>query len=197
MPRLHFLLATHIVIPHRVMFKGNPRSPGARSFENIQHLLNDERMKRLRSAWTTTDSSYSLIGGNDEWIVFHLSSDAVTGLRHEIDVLEGIGLLSISVNGKIELQKDWQKRIPHMVLVDMKDAWGPEIDVHNLYCVHDTVRGLAGHWEHDDEEDEWRLESEEEDLTFDDDEYDLRKQIFLENYIAYMNEENGVGDFGI
>lgn len=179
------------------MFKGNPRSPGARSFENIQHLLNDERMKRLRSAWTKADSSSSLIGGNDEWIVFHLSSDAVTGLRHEIDVLEGIGLLSISVNGKIELQKDWQKRIPHMVLVDMKDAWGPEIDVHNLYCVHDTVRGLAGHWEHDDEEDEWRLESEEEDLTFDDDEYDLRKQIFLENYIAYMNEENGVGDFGI
>eukprot|EP00986_Skeletonema_menzelii_P004713 scaffold1639_cov46-Skeletonema_menzelii.AAC.1 len=58
---------------------------------------------------------------NDEWTITHLSSDAVTGIAHEIDVLENLGILKINQNGSIVLAQGWQRRVPHMILNEMKD----------------------------------------------------------------------------
>eukprot|EP00985_Skeletonema_marinoi_P017632 scaffold9736_cov144-Skeletonema_marinoi.AAC.1 len=81
----------------------------------------------------------------------------------------------------------------------MKDAWGSDMDVNNLHCIHEKIRSsLEDLWQHD--EDEWRFESEgldDDDAVYEDEEYELRRQIFLENYDAFVNSRKGVGEFGI
>jgi hypothetical protein len=177
------------------MFKGNPRKPGNLSFENIQFMLLNDRLERLQNAESSQE------GLNDEWIVTYLSSNEVTGLRHEIDVLESMGLIEIKKGGNISLSSTWQSKVPHMMLVEMRDYWGPEKDVHNLHCVHNILRALRKDWECVDD-DGWRLSidgviaSEDRDLDFENEEYYLRKQIFYENFDSFANEEIGVGDFG-
>ena len=177
------------------MFKGNPRKPGNLSFENIQFMLLNDRLERLQNAESSRE------GLNDEWIVTFLASNEVTGLRHEIDVLESMGLIEIKKGGNISLASTWQSKVPHMMLVEMKDDWGPDKDVHNLHCVHNTIRALRNDWECVGD-DGWRLStggviaSEGSDLDFENEEYYLRKQIFYENFDSFVNEEIGVGVFG-
>jgi hypothetical protein len=103
------------------MFKGNPRTPGSLSFENIRFMLDSGRMSRLRTAW---EKPVNKLGDyateiNDEWIVSHLVSDIVTGLRHEIDVMISLGILSVE-NGKLVLAQNWYMRVPHMILIEVK-----------------------------------------------------------------------------
>jgi len=202
-------------LPKEVMFKGNPRAPGSLSFENIRFLLNEERMSRLRSNWqnpkpkrqlpqpTSLLDSDTKEKWNDEWIVTHLSSDAMTGLRHEVDTLVCLGVLSVEANGKLVLAQGWQHHIPHMVLNEMKGAWGTEVDV-NLFCIHDRIKtALESQW--DCVEGGWRLASDDNDmvgddddeLVFEDEEYELRKQIFTENYTNWVSEKSGMGEFGV
>ncbi|KAL3778630.1 hypothetical protein HJC23_001579 [Cyclotella cryptica] len=182
-------------LPREVLFQGNPRRPGNLSFENIQFMLRDDRMARLLNE----ESSHE--GLNDEWIVTYLSSNEVTGLRHEIDVLESMGLIEIKNGGKVSLASTWQSKVPHMMLIEMRDDWGPEKDVHNLHCLNTMIRSLRKYWECVGE-DGWRLSvdganaSGDRNLDFENDEYFLRKQIFYENFESFVNEEIGVGDFG-
>lgn len=177
------------------MFKGNPRKPGNLSFENIQFMLLNDRLERLQNAESSPE------GLNDEWIVTYLASNEVTGLRHEIDVLESMGLIEIKKGGNMSLASTWQSKVPHMMLVEMRDDWGPDKDVHNLHCVHNTIRALRKDWECVGD-DGWRLStdgviaSEGSDLDFENEEYYLRKQIFYENFDSFVNEEIGVGVFG-
>jgi hypothetical protein len=168
-----------------VVFKGNPREPSKHSYECIQFILDEERMTRLE------DKSASQL--NDEWIVAYLSSDKVTGLCHEIDVLESMGLLDINAAGHIKLARGWHKKVPHMMLLEMRDVWGVEKDVHNLHCIHNKIRSLGQHWECIDGEG-WR--STDDTVEYGDEEYDLRKQIFSENFSTWMNEGVGVASFG-
>lgn len=188
----HILHATSF---HRVMFAGNPRICGSLSFEKIRHALDDEGiMSRLRDSWLNPQKQLSLQQPNaqwndemvyDEWIITHLSSDEMTGIRQEVDVLVSLGILNVTTNGKIVLADKWVDRVPHMILNEMKDYWGSELDVHNLFCIHDRIklpleRKLASS-EDDDEEEE----------------YQMRKQIFTENYQNWVNERSGVGIFNI
>ncbi|KAL7537381.1 hypothetical protein ACHAXR_007784 [Thalassiosira sp. AJA248-18] len=200
-------------LPKDVMFKGNPRMPGSLSFEKIRFLLDNNRMMRLRDAWenpkqmqlpeTTSQPDGDMIEKwNDEWIVAHLSSDAMTGLCHEIDVLTSLGILSINTNGKLALEQGWEKKVPQLILNEMKDAWGSEVDMYNLFCIHDRIKSsLEGHWEH--VEDGWRIASDNDDamdddeLVFENDEYQMRKQIFIENYTNWVSEQSGMGEFGV
>ena len=191
------------------MFKGNPRNSGSRgddepgrlSFEYTHLLLDQERMSRLRNAWQnptvvsqTDESAREKL--NDQWIVTHLSSDAMTGLRHEIEVLASLGMLSVKTNGKIVLAEEWETRIPHMVLNEMRGEWG-EIDVDNLFCIHDKIKATLGSaWEHV-EDDGWRMKSDEGEVLHDDEEYEMRKEIFVENYKTWVDENQGMGLFGV
>lgn len=200
------------------MFKGNPREPESLSFEKVQFLLNEERMSRLRDVWknpkqmkqqSNISEQQSAAGKdtvekwNDEWIITHLSSDATTGLRHEISVLSSLGLLSIESNGKLVLAKGWEEKVPHMVLNEMKDLWGTGMDVHNLFCIHDRIKSsLESSWEYVEDEQGWRLTSEgdyddDDDLIFEDEEYLLRQQIFIENHNDWVSEKSGMGEFGV
>jgi hypothetical protein len=188
------------------MFKGNPRKPGSHSFENIQFVLDEERMSRLRSNWKARrisaipndrDTSEDL---NDEFMVAHLSSDSMTGLRHEINVLISMHILSIQENGRIVLVKGWEDRVPHMMLIEMQKLWGTDVDTNNLYCIHDTIKlSLENHWEHYEDEGWRRIEDDDnnDELAFDDVEYQLREKIFTENYYNWVNEKSGMGEFGI
>jgi len=191
-----------------IIFKGNPRKPGSHSFENIQFVLDEDRMSRLRSNWdakhTSTipndrDATEDL---NDEYMIAHLSSDNMTGLRHEISVLISMQIISIQADGRISLAKGWEDRVPHMMLIEMQQLWGTEVDTNNLYCIHDTIKlSLEKHWEHYEDEG-WQREEEDDDnnndeLAFDDVEYQLREQIFAENYYNWVNEKSGMGEFGI
>jgi len=207
-----------------VMFRGNPRTPGSLSFENIRFVLNEERMSRLRDAWQCPHQKITqqlsrqpsssqqqpadrdtIERLNDEWVVTQLSSDAVTGLRHEINVLVSLGILSIQANGKLVLKQGWERRTPHIVLNEMRDSWGPELDIHNLFCIDDRIKfSLESRWEH--VEVGWRFTSSPEDsmfdddgdeLVFDDEEYQLREQIFTENYTNWVSEKSGMGEFGV
>jgi len=219
-------------LPKEVMFAGNPRTPGSLSFENICFELNTSRMSRLRDTWgspakqqkmqefpllqykQTNSSQQNNIAAedkcmieswNDEWIVTHLASDAMTGLRHELDVLHSLGILSITANGKVVLSEGWEKRTPQMILQEMKHAWGAMADAHNLFCIHDGMRkALESTWENVDGS--WQLalpSKKEKDMiddekpVLDEDEYQLRKQIFIENYNNWVSEKNGMGDFGV
>lgn len=185
----HILHATSF---HRVMFAGNPRMPGSFSFEKIRHVLGYEGiMSRLRDSWLNPKQKQLSLQQpndeivNDEWIITHLSSDEMTGIRQEVDVLVSLGILNVPTNGKIVLADKWVDRVPHMILNEMKDYWGSELDVHNLFCIHDRIklpleRKLASS-EDDDEEEE----------------YQMRKQIFTENYQNWVNERSGVGIFNI
>lgn len=172
------------------MFKGNPRKPGDRSFEKIQFLLDDELMTRLENK--------SAVSIDDEWLITYLASDKVTGLSHEIEVLETMGLLEVKAGGKLTFAPGWQKKVPHMMLNEMRDVWGSEKDAQNLYCIHSSIRSIEKTWESIEGEG-WRLTvngKETFDLDLDDDEYEMRKQIFTENFQSYVNQGIGVGDFG-
>ena len=176
------------------MFKGNLRKPGNLSFENIQFMLNDDCMTRLNAS--------NLESIHDHWVVTYLASDEVTGLYHEIDVLETMGILQIDSEGNVSLAPGWQKKVTHHMLIEMRDGWGTKEDVHNLYCVNDTIRSLSNDWEYIGGEG-WRSVSktessfDDENLDFDDEEYELRKQIFSENYNSFVNEQIGFADFGL
>ena len=194
-------------IRHEIMFAGNPRKPGTLSFENVRFILTEERLARLKNNWLNPDqlklppqSAEEMEQWNDEWKITHLSSDAVTGIAHEIDVLENLGILTINKSGSVVFVHGWERRVPHMVLNEMKDAWGSDMDVNNLHCIHEKIMSSLEHvWEHD--EDGWRFESEglddDDDEVYEDEEYELRRQIFLENYDAFVNSTKGVGEFGI
>ena len=198
------------------MFKGNPRKPGSHSFENIRFILDDERMSRLRKKWEegrraskseqcNIDDMDSL---NDEWIIAQLSSDSMTGLRHEINVLASMNILSIQEDdGKITLEQGWEDRVSHMTLIEMQRLWGTDVDASNLYCIHDKIKLLLeSHWDFDDEDECWQRaivtgsggdRAEYETVAFDDVEYQLREQIFTENYYNWVNKKSGMGVFGI
>lgn len=141
----------------------------------------------------------NVVSINDEWLVTHLASDKVTGLHHEIDVLESLGLVEVKDGGKVTLATGWQRKVPHMMLNEMRDEWGSEKDVQNLYCIHPTLRALDKTWESIEGEG-WRFiaaDGEETfDLDLDDDEYAIRKHVFEENFQSYTNVGIGVGDFG-
>ena len=188
-----------------VMFKGNPRKPGTLSFENLRFVLTEERLARLKDNWLNPDNlrlppQSTMERWNDEWTVAHLSSDTVTGVAHEINVLENLGILEIYKNGTIVLAQGWERRIPHMILNEMKDMWGSDMDVNNLHCIHERViSSLEDVWEYSGDEEGWRFESGDldDELVFEDEEYELRRQIFLENYDGFVNSTKGVGNFGI
>jgi hypothetical protein len=188
-----------------VMFKGNPRKPGTLSFENLRFILTEERLARLKDNWLNPDKlklppQSTMESWNDEWTIAHLSSDTVTGVAHEINVLENLGILEIKKNGTIVLAKGWERRVPHMILNEMKDTWGSDMDVNNLHCIHERViSSLEDVWEYSGDEEGWRFESGDldDDLVFEDEEYELRRQIFLENYDGFVNSTKGVGNFGI
>ena len=186
------------------MFKGNPRTPGSLSFENIRFMLDSGRMSRLRTAWEKPVNKLDDYAAeiNDEWIVSHLASDTVTGLRHEIDVMISLGILSVEANGKLVLAHNWHTRIPHMILNEVKYAWGSKVDVKNLFCIHDRIKlTLESHWEPD--ENGWRVASNnvddynDDELVFEDEEYQLREQIFRENYSNWVSASLGMGEFGV
>lgn len=183
------------------MFKGNPRTPGALSFENIRFMLDDELMTRLRISWERSphDHEDDAMEINDEWIVSHLSSDSLTGLRHEIDVMLSLGVLTVKTTGLLVLAENWYERVPHMILNEVKYAWGSKVDVNNLFCVHNKIKSeLEDHWEQD--EYGWRVASNDVDdheLVFEDEEYQLREQIFRENYSNWVSASLGVGEFGV
>jgi len=210
-------------LPREVMFKGNPRKPGSLSFENVRFVLDDERMSRLRAEASSHDSERmpplqptspqpndeTMQKWKDEWIVGHLSSDDVTGLRHEIDVLVNLGLLAIEANGKLVLARGWERRVPHQILDEMKDEWGTDMDAHNLFCIHDSIKSsLNDRWEYIGGEG-WRFTVSGDDddeavngddggcIVFKDEEYRLRKQIFVENYTNWVGEKSGMGEFGV
>ena len=174
-------------LSRETMFKGNPRKPGHLSFENIQFMIDNDRIERLEPA-----SSASEVNIMDEWIITYLSSDQVTGLCHEIDILESLGLIEIKPGGEIRLAPGWQKLCPHMILNEMRDSWGK--DIHNLHCIHDSIRSLSKYWECIEGEG-WRSSSGGEDLAFEEDEYEMRRQIFSENFLNYVDETLGVGHF--
>lgn len=189
------------------MFKGNPRKPGTLSFENIRFVLDEERMSRLRRKWEgklTVPSDHDGITEelNDEFMIAHLSSDGVTGLLHEINVLTSMNILSIQPDGMITLSTGWEDRVPHMMLVEMHNLWGSEVDTNDLYCIHDKIKvSLESHWEHHDDKG-WRRafirdDSDGDDLILDDIEYQLREQFFTENYYNWLSEKSGMGEFGI
>jgi hypothetical protein len=188
-----------------VMFKGNPRKPGTLSFENLRFVLTEKRLARLKDNWLNPDKlklppQSTMESWNDEWTIAHLSSDTVTGVAHEINVLENLGILEINQNGTIVLAKGWERRVPHMILNEMKDTWGSDMDVNNLHCIHERViSSLEDVWEYSGDEEGWRFESGDldDDLVFEDEEYELRRQIFLENYDGFVNSTKGVGNFGI
>jgi hypothetical protein len=208
-----------------VMFMGNPRTPGLLSFENIHFILDDERLSRLRIAWEQQhahnnkhdhdrdDDNNDMTEINDEWIITHLISDTVTGLRHELNVLVNMGILYIDTSGKIVLARNWEEHVPHMILNDMKYAWGTKVDVNNLFCIHDTIKtSLELYWKSneygwqrrrlaisnnnnvDDNNNNTNVEYEN---VFDDEEYQLREQIFRENYTNYLSASLGMGEFGV
>lgn len=183
-------------LPKEVMFKGNPREPGQRSFENVRFALDAERMSRLRTVWKSSaqTSAKSMEALDDEWIVTHLSSDAVTGLQHEIEVLVSLGLLSTDQNGLLCLAQGWERRVPHSILNEMRDEWSA--DVHNFFCIHDRIKSSLGErWEED--EDGWRWAEDDDELVYDDEEYDMRKQIFIENHLDWAQQRGGMGGFGV
>jgi hypothetical protein len=196
-------------LPKEVMFAGNPRKPGTLSFENPRFIITEERLARLKKNWLNPDqlklppqsTNEEMEQWNDEWTISHLTSDAVTGIAHEIDVLENLGILTVNKCGSVVLAQGWERRVPHMILNEMKDAWGSEMDVNNLHCIHEKIiSSLEDVWQH--EEDVWRFESEgldeeDDDVVYEDEEYELRRQIFLENYDAFVNSKKGVGEFGI
>lgn len=208
------------------MFKGNPRDPGTLSFETLRFVLDGKRMSRLRNAsWnpkqpTARQPSHdansprkqptdedAMEGWNDEWIVAHLCSDAMTGLRHEIDVLTSLGILSVAANGDVILKEGWERRVPHILLNEMEEAWGSGADGRDLFCLHERIRSsLENQWEHG--EDGWRLAStalkEDEDgaigadeLVLDDEEYRMREEIFKQNHFDWVSETSGMGEFGV
>jgi len=192
-------------LPKDVMFRGNPRNPGALSFENIRFLLDKERMIRLQSAWEKSNAEINPAGiesWNDEWIITYLSSNKITGLSHEIDVMENLDLITVNPSGSIDLKPGWEKRVPQIILIDMKE-WGTEVDPHNLFCIHPSVKSaLEMAWERVDDYG-WRYANETDaieennEVVFDDEEYYLRKQIFEENFNNFVNEDSGMGNFGI
>lgn len=182
------------------MFKGNPRNTesGSRlSFEMVHLFFDQQRMLRLRDAWENQIGN-SKENWDDEWIVTQVSSDTMTGLRHEIEVLASLGMLSVKANGKIVLAQGWENKVPHMVLNEMREAWGSRMDIDNLFLIHDRVKkALQGAWEHV-EEDGWRLTSDDDnEVIYDDEEYEMRKQIFIENYKTWISENHGMGVFGV
>ena len=186
------------------MFKGNPRTPGTLSFENIRFMLNDELMTRLRNSWERSAHNHDddAVEINDEWIVSHLSSETLTGLRHEIDVMLSLEILTVKATGELVLAENWYERVPHMILNEVKYAWGSKVDVDNLFCVHDKIKSkLEGHWEQD--EYGWRVamnnvdDDDDDELVFEDEEYQLREQIFRENYSNWVSASLGMGEFGV
>ena len=174
------------------MFAGNPRIPQSLSFEKVRHVLSDDGlMSRLRDSWLNPKQKQLSIQQpemvNDEWIITLLSSDEVTGIRQEVDVLISLGILTVTTNGKIVLADEWEEQVPHMIINEMKEYWGSELDVHNLFCIHDRIKLSL----------ERKLASSEDDDYDEEEEYQMRKQIFTHNYQNWVNERSGVGIFNI
>ena len=75
-----------------------------------------------------------------------------------------------------------------------------KVDFLRIQLHEKIISSLEDVWQHD--EDVWRFESEgldeeDDDVVYEDEEYELRRQIFLENYDAFVNSKKGVGEFGI
>ncbi len=71
-----------------------------------------------------------------------------------------------------------------------------------IFCVHDKIKSkLEGHWEQD--EYGWRVamnnvdDDDDDELVFEDEEYQLREQIFRENYSNWVSASLGMGEFGV
>mmetsp|Transcript_22188 Transcript_22188/g.39064 ORF Transcript_22188/g.39064 Transcript_22188/m.39064 type:complete len:104 (-) Transcript_22188:128-439(-) len=71
----------------------------------MQHLLQPNSQ---HAANETTES------WNDERSITQLSSDAMTGLCHEIDVLVSLRILSIKTNSKLVLEEEWEQCTPQI-----------------------------------------------------------------------------------
>ena len=179
-----------------VMFRGNPREPGSLSFENVHLMLPEDRLARLRDkARQGIDSTGQLPPPHDEWIVSHLSSEAVTGLRHEIDVLVGIGLLSVTVDGSLVMADGWERHAYHSLLNDMEE-WGSDKDAHGLFGVHSGIKNLETKWRNNNGK--WQYsDGGSVVVTLKDQEYQTRKEVFTDNYSNWKNEKSGVGTFGV
>jgi len=177
-----------------VMYKGNPRTPDTLSFEKIHYVIEDQMLTHLEELWldnpnttlmeiherTKNFPNYSKIWLH-EWIVAHLSSDSTTGLRHEINCLISEGVLKVRSNGFIVFGDDWEKKVPRMVLNEMKEIWGSRLDVYNFYCINKRITYNLS--EHGDEKD--------------DEELKLRRDVFIENFNSYKCKKVGMGEFGV
>ena len=185
-------------LPKSVMYKGNPRTPDTLSFEKIHYTIDDQMLTHLEELWldnpnttlmeiherTKNFPNYSKIYLY-EWIVAHLSSDATTGLRHEMNSLISEGVLKVKTNGYIVLEDDWEMKVPRMVLNEMKELWCTKLDVYNFYGINKQIKSpLESYWsEHGDEKD--------------DEELKLRRDVFLENLNSYCETKVGMGEFGV
>ncbi|EJK74883.1 hypothetical protein THAOC_03413, partial [Thalassiosira oceanica] len=180
-----------------VMFRGNPREPGSLSFEDVHLMLPEDRLARLRggAARGPGPACQPPPPPHDEWIVSHLSSEAATGLRHEVDVLVGVGLLAVADDGSLLLADGWERRAYHSLLNDMKD-WGSDEDPHGLFGVHGRIKKLETKWRN--KNGEWQYsEGGSVVVTLKDQEYQTRKEVFTDNYSNWTSEKSGMGTFGV
>lgn len=183
----------------------NPRVPGTLTFENIQFVLNEKMMERLKKLSIEKPSIFNddddhgtekKLWATDMLKVSLLLSHRKTGLFDELKALEQLGILKKTKFGGANLTKDWYTKVDPLVLNDMESKWSFEKDSSNKFLINSKVkRDLANYWVKVDGA--WALNEDLGEIVFTDEEWDSWRRCFEDEIEKIANYEDGIGKFGI
>lgn len=157
----------------------NPRIPGSLSFEQLEFVN-----------ITPGDPK-----AEDLVRLAYLVSPERTGLLDEMMALVETGLLERTMDGGAVLPKDWFMKVDPLILENMEAHWSVEADPNSKYLVHPKVRNGMTNWERVDGG--WALKEEPSDVIFYDEEWEEWRKTFLDREERRVNQEDGIGNFGI
>jgi hypothetical protein len=166
----------------------NPRRTGALTFENIHFVVEDGIISKVEDPIPSLEHVDAL------QLLLHVLSPTRSGVCDELLALIQLGVLAVDERGLPALCRDWWSNVDVLLLDDMAESWGVAADPSGKYGITDAVRmPLDEQWTK--AEDGWALG--EEDIVYEDSEFDAWRAAFEDKQQAQSDNIEGVGRFGI
>ena len=128
----------------------------------------------------------------------YLLSPTSSGLYDELLALVHMGILEISYTGIPLVAEDWASKVDIVVLDDMENGWGVDVDPAGRYCINTEMRdALHEEWVKNSDNGGWALASDPEDVIFDPDVLEEWRQFFQGQLQEKANISEGIGRFGL
>jgi hypothetical protein len=158
------------------------------TFENIHFVVEDGVVSKVEDPIPSQEHVDAL------QLLLHVLSPTRSGVCDELLALIHMGVLAVDERGIPALCHDWWSNVDVLLLDDMSESWGVAADPSGKYGITDAVRmPLNEEWTK--AEDGWALG--EEDIVYEDSEFDAWRAAFEDKQQAQSDNIEGVGRFGI